>query len=49
MLDETLANRTNLIPSSDGQIQDVYSFLLKELKEFMKAELEKNLSTPQLH
>lgn len=45
LLDETLAKRTNLIPSSDGKIQDVYSFILEELKEFMKAELENNLST----
>lgn len=45
LLDETIAKRTNLIPSSDGKIQDVYSFILEELKEFMKAELDKNLST----
>lgn len=45
LLDETLAKRTNLIPSSDGKIQDVYSFILEELKEFMIAELgENNLS-----
>lgn len=42
LLDETMAKRTNLIPSPDGQIQDVYSFILEELKEFMKAELEGN-------
>lgn len=40
-----MAKRTNLIPSSDGKIQDVYSFILEELKEFMKAELGTNLST----
>ncbi|KAH7573072.1 hypothetical protein JRO89_XS03G0063100 [Xanthoceras sorbifolium] len=45
LLDETLAKRTNLIPSSNGKILDVYSFILKELKKFMKAELENNLST----
>lgn len=45
MLDETMAKRTNLIPSSDGKIQDVYSFILDELKEFMKAELGNDLST----
>ncbi|GLU24484.1 hypothetical protein SLE2022_404150 [Rubroshorea leprosula] len=45
LLDETIANRTNLIPSSDGKIKDVYSFILEELKEFMKGELENNLST----
>lgn len=45
LLDETMAKRTNLIPSSDGKIHDVYSFMLEELKVFMKAELENNLST----
>lgn len=45
LLDETIAMRTNLIPSSDEKIQDIYSFILEELKEFMKAELDKNLST----
>ncbi|XP_017985382.1 PREDICTED: probable DNA-directed RNA polymerase [Theobroma cacao] len=45
LLDESLAKRTNLIPSPDGEMQDVYSFLLEELKEFMKAELANNLST----
>ena len=45
LLNETLAKRTNLIPSEDGKIQDVYSFLLEELKEFMKDEMDKNLST----
>ncbi|XP_020251012.1 uncharacterized protein LOC109828426, partial [Asparagus officinalis] len=45
LMDEILAKRTNLIPSEDGQIQDLYSFLLKELIEFMKAELDnKSLS-----
>lgn len=46
MLDNTMAMRTNLIPSVDDSIQDVYTFFLKELKEFMIAELEnKNLAT----
>ncbi|XP_061368161.1 probable DNA-directed RNA polymerase [Gastrolobium bilobum] len=45
LLDETMAKRTNLIPSSDGEIQDVYAFFLEELKEFMKVELPNNLST----
>lgn len=45
LLDDTLAKRTNLIPSSDGKIHDVYSFILEEVKEFMKAELDGNLST----
>nr|UYK51799.1 hypothetical protein [Paphiopedilum micranthum] len=46
LLDETLAKRTNLIldADGDGKIQDVYCFILEELKEFMKAELEINLS-----
>jgi hypothetical protein len=44
LLDESLAKRTNLIPSSDGKIQDVYSFMLEELKVFMKTELEMSLS-----
>ncbi len=46
LLDESLASRTNLIPSLDGKIQDVYSFILEDLKVFMKAELDNNhLST----
>lgn len=45
MLDETMAMRTNLIPSSDGQIHDVYSFILEELKEFLKEEVGGDLST----
>ena len=45
LLDEAMAMKTNLIPSPDGKIQDVYSFFLEELKEFMKAELDNNLST----
>lgn len=46
LLDNTMAKRTNLIPSDDDEIQDVYSFLLEELKDFMITELEnKNLST----
>lgn len=43
LLDETLAERTNLFPSLYGEINDVYLFFLEELKEFMKAELEDNL------
>ncbi|KAH0439594.1 hypothetical protein IEQ34_024577 [Dendrobium chrysotoxum] len=35
------AKRTNLIPSEDGEIKDLYSFLLEELIEFMKEELDK--------
>ncbi|XP_020594099.1 uncharacterized protein LOC110034152 [Phalaenopsis equestris] len=45
LMDEILAKRTNLIPSEDGEIKDLYSFLLEELIEFMKAELDnKSLS-----
>lgn len=45
MLDESLAMKTNLIPSDKDEIQDVSSFFLTELKVFMQAELEdKNLS-----
>lgn len=36
LLDETLAKRTNLIPS--GKIQDVYTMILEELKEFIQEE-----------
>lgn len=41
LLDIKMAMRTNLIPSPDGKIQDVYSFFLEELKEYLmeKAEL----------
>ena len=34
-----MAKRTNLIPSSEGKIQDVYEYFLEELKVFMKEEL----------
>lgn len=50
LMDEILAKRTNLIPSEDDQIQDLYSFLLEELIEFMKAELDnKSLSNTVCH
>lgn len=50
LMDEILAKRTNLIPSEDGQIQDLYDFLLKELIEFMKEELDnKSLSNTVCH
>lgn len=50
LLDDTLAKRTNLIPSSDGKIQDIYSFLLEELKEFLKEEIDnKSLSNTVFH
>ena len=44
LLDETLAKRTNLIPSSDGKSMDIYSLLLEELREYMKTEHDNNLS-----
>ncbi|XP_022933021.1 uncharacterized protein LOC111439690 [Cucurbita moschata] len=42
LLDESLAERTNLFLSTDNpnQIQDVYLYFLAELKEFMEAEPE---------
>lgn len=45
LLDEKMAKRTNLIRSDSYEIQDVYTFFLEELKEFLPAVLEKNLST----
>lgn len=47
LLDERLAKRTNIIPSPDGKIQDVYTMILEELKEFIQEEWgdsNKNLS-----
>ncbi|KAG6621672.1 hypothetical protein I3842_Q008800, partial [Carya illinoinensis] len=44
LLDDPLAWRTNLIPG--GKIQDVYSYILEDLKVFIMAEMEnKNLAT----
>nr|YP_009861459.1 ORF312 [Mirabilis himalaica]QKN19356.1 ORF312 [Mirabilis himalaica] len=46
LLDEFLAEKTNLIPSLDGKIQDVYSYISNELKSFLKDELvDNNLSS----
>lgn len=45
LLDEELAKRTNLIPSGDGQIRDVYIYILDELKKFLSKELDPPLST----
>lgn len=39
LLDESMAKRTNLIPSDDGQIQDVYEFFREELVKFIKEEI----------
>ncbi|XP_073279515.1 probable DNA-directed RNA polymerase [Primulina huaijiensis] len=45
LLDESMAMRTNLIPHPSGEIQDVYSYMLKEIQEYIKAELgDSNLS-----
>lgn len=45
LLDESMAMRTNLIPHPSGEIQDVYSYMLKDLQEYIKAELgDSNLS-----
>jgi DNA-directed RNA polymerase len=35
LLNEEMAMRTNLIPHPDGKIQDVYTYLLQDFKEFM--------------
>jgi len=43
LLDETLAKRTNLFSSMDGEIKDVYSFFLKEFMVYIPTELEPNL------
>ncbi|XP_073279521.1 probable DNA-directed RNA polymerase [Primulina huaijiensis] len=45
LLDESMAIRTNLIPHPFGEIQDVDSYMLKDLQEYIKAELgDSNLS-----
>lgn len=35
LLNEEMAMRTNLIPHPDGKIQDVYTDLLQDFKEFI--------------
>ncbi|KAF3452229.1 hypothetical protein FNV43_RR08327 [Rhamnella rubrinervis] len=48
LLDEIMAKRTNLFPSPEDQIQDVYTMILKELKEYIQEEWcveKKNLSS----
>nr|YP_005090412.1 orf2 gene product [Dorcoceras hygrometricum]AEK53323.1 hypothetical protein [Dorcoceras hygrometricum] len=43
LLDESMAMRTNLIPHPcHNEIQDVYSYMLEELKEFINSELQDN-------
>lgn len=46
LLNEELAVKTNLIPSKDGRIQDIYMYFLSELKDFFKKKLSDN--TPLL-
>lgn len=45
LMDESIARCTNLIPSENGEIQDIYLSILNELKPFIKKELsDSNLS-----
>ncbi|KVF21783.1 uncharacterized protein LOC112505269 [Cynara cardunculus var. scolymus] len=45
LMDECIARRTNLIPSENGEIQDLYLCILNELKPFIQNELcDSNLS-----
>lgn len=39
LLNEDMAMRTNLIPNPDGKIQDVYTYLLHDLKIFLQHRL----------
>jgi len=43
LLNEDMARRTNLIPHPDGKIQDVYTYLLQDLKEFMHHRINDKL------
>ncbi|WOL04761.1 hypothetical protein Cni_G13483 [Canna indica] len=43
LLNEEMARRTNLIPHPDGKIQDVYTYLLQDLKEFMHHQINDQL------
>lgn len=44
-IEKGMAKRTNLIPSDDAKIQDVYEFFREELVKFIKAEIgDKNSS-----
>ncbi|KAL8553268.1 hypothetical protein ACS0TY_001800 [Phlomoides rotata] len=45
MLDETMGLRTNLIPSKDALIQDIYDFFRMELLSFLKDELDEHVYT----
>lgn len=44
LLDVDLAKRTNLIPTGE-KIQDIFSFLLEELKQFLQTNLGTATST----
>lgn len=45
LLDETMAERTNLISNKDNKKNYVYSFILEDLLKFLKVELDKDLSS----
>lgn len=40
LLNQEMGRRTNLLPSSDGKIQDVYMCLQDELQKFLDTRLE---------
>lgn len=39
LLNVCMARRTNLIPDSNGKIQDIYTYMVDELKEFLLSEM----------
>ena len=43
LLNEEMARRTNLIPHPDGKIQDVYTYLLQDLKVFLHHRINDKL------
>lgn len=45
LLNETMAERTNLISNKDNKINYVSSFILEDLLKFLKVELDKDLSS----
>ncbi|KAK4343825.1 hypothetical protein RND71_036919 [Anisodus tanguticus] len=42
LLDEDMAKSTNLLPSKDNKIQDIYTNILSELKDYLVRELGNN-------
>lgn len=48
LLDETLAFRTNLIPSPNGEIEDIYTYFLMEFMQYLKEEGKKGLLSNDL-